>query len=351
MPLFHRLSTSGHSQPVGLEDQYAGPFRSTCWLIGGGPSLATLPIRQIAESPCPKMAVNLAGHGLLRPTFWTSYDPTVRFHRSIYLDAGITKFVHRRRAMDLVPDSSFKVCECPATYFFDRETGRGFDRLLDPLAEQIVDWNDSFVQALDLLYRLGFRRILLAGCDLQVRPAAAVIEQARCVGVEYQPGELLQDFFVRCARVGLTGLASGSEAIGPQYHFAERKPAASAIATDAHYFRIAQYLRLSRRCLALRGMELISVTPESRLNGSFPYRTVKSVLQDLRDDVGDPAGETTQGRYVRQPVRGSGAGLMRDFRAPNAAVPTPAARPAVAELVVAGEGWQACVPASPVEEG
>jgi hypothetical protein len=359
MPLFHRLSTSGKQTSVGLEEQYAGTTRSTCWLIGGGPSLTQLPTDQIAASPCPKLAVNLSGCGLIRPTFWTSYDPTVRFHRSIYLDAGITKFVHRRRAMDLVPETTFKVCECPATYVFDRDGARGFDNLLDPHAAGIIDWNDSLVQGIDILYRLGFRRILLAGCDLCVTPSSEVVDQARQRGVEYQPGELLQEFFQRCDQAGLRELTQQNESVGLQYHFDEQKSLAAATATDAHYFRIVQYLRLSRRNLALHGVELISVTPGSRLNGFFPYLPAKKVLQELRTEIGDPAREPTRGLYTeRSPRRCAEAGPMRDYRSPGTADPKPAQDvipPApVEELIVEREGWEPFAQrayAAPIEEG
>src|SRR5262245_23167651 len=91
--MFYRLHTDGTRTEVALADAYAGPTRTACWLIGGGPSLVELPCQAIARSPVPKFAVNLAGTRLLRPTFWTSYDPSARFHRSIYLDASVTKFV------------------------------------------------------------------------------------------------------------------------------------------------------------------------------------------------------------------------------------------------------------------
>ena len=127
--LFARLETDGNETAMRLEDLYAGPQPSACWLIGGGPSLSMLPTRRIAASALPKMSINLAGIRLLRPNFWTSYDPTARFHRSIYLDPGITKFVHRRRAMEIVPNSTFKVCECPNVLVFDRQK-RGYSEFV-----------------------------------------------------------------------------------------------------------------------------------------------------------------------------------------------------------------------------
>jgi len=296
--MFFRLHADGAVQPADLRDQFAGPTRTPCWLIGGGPSLADLPTASIAASPIPKFAVNLAGHGLLRPTFWTSYDPTIRFHRSIYLDPSIIKFVHRCRAMDLVPGTTFKVCEAPSTLFFHRAPQLGYRDFLAPRAEAIVDWQDSLVQAIDLAYRLGFRTLYLAGCDMCVRPSAQQLEVARSVGVDHRPGEPLKEFLDRCRRAGLTAGELDPLETGRQYHFDEAKPLAAAVQTDLHYFRVAQYLRLARRAIALAGLEIISVTPHSRLNDHFPYRSAADVLREIAQQIGDPRSETTRGQYT-----------------------------------------------------
>lgn len=343
-PLFYRLDTEQRVIPGGLEDAYGGPQRSACWLIGGGPSLNDLPCAEIAASPLPKLTVNLAGSGKLRPSFWTSYDPTVRFHRSIYLDPGVMKFVHRRRAMDLVPETAFKVCECPNTWFFDRDAGRGFSNFLAPLAPGLIDWADSLVQAIDLLYRLGFRSLYLAGCELRIDPSAAQRERARAAGMPDECWHTLADFVRKGTEFGITQAELEELAPPPAYHFAEEKSLTATIQTDAHYFRIAQCLRLSRRCLTQHGLELISVTPGSRLNDYFPYRPIEDVLQQIRATVGDPTAETTHGLYTQQTPRWKQAlQPMRDVKPPNwspsTALPVPAVVPATPELLVDGEGW------------
>lgn len=316
--MFYRLKTDGTRQDLDLRDVFAGPMKSACWLVGGGPSLAELPCTAIAQSPVAKLAINLGGARLIRANLWTSYDPSVRFHRSVYLDGSIWKFVHARRAMDLVPETTFKVCECPGVVFFDRDPQRGFADFLPPRGAGIVDWNDSFVQAIEVAYRLGFRVLYLAGCELHVRPSARQIERAREGGIEYVPRELLETFFERCAAAGMPRSAMEQLELPTQYHFDERKPLAAAIQTDLHYFRIAQYLRLSRRALSLAGMELVSVTPGSRLNDYFPYRSAGEVLLEIGETVGKPDEEPTRGLYTqvcqRQP---QGLGPMRDFRPHN----------------------------------
>jgi hypothetical protein len=321
--MFFRCDTDGTRTPVEVRGLFAGPMRSMCWIVGGGPSLQSMPCRDIASTPIPRFGVNLSGAGLLRPTIWTSYDPTARFHRSIYLDGSILKLVSVRRAMDLVPKSTFKVCESPNLLFFERVSGRGFHDFPpafattsskeDAGADGVVDWQDSLVQAIELAWWLGFRELVFIGCEMHVRPEPAHIRLAREQGVEYQAGELLKGFYERCAEKGLTQPMLEQSAAARPYHFDETKSLAATIQTDWHYFRVAQYLRLSRRAMALAGLELISATPDSRLNDFFPFRAVDDVIETMRHRVGNPLDETTRGKYSQaaKPVCGI---PMRDFK-------------------------------------
>lgn len=335
--LFFRLQTDQTQVPVALEDQYSGPQRTSCWLLGGGPSLSRLPLTEITQCPVPKMSINLAGTGLIRPTFWTSYDPSARFLKSIYLDPGITKFVHRRRGMDLVPETTFKVCECPNLYFFERDGARGFANFVSREHPGIVDWADSFVQGIDILYRLGFRRIFLAGSEMRVTPSPAQQELARLRGVLWDSGEPLSEFVKRCVRAGLSEQELDVVEKCSPYHFDEQKSIRAAANCDQHYFRIVQYLRLCRRSLALGGLELISVTPDSRLNDHFEYRPVEQVLSEIKQEIGDPELEQTRGLYhVIGPRQTRSVAAMRDFKPHNwpAETPKPGAAGVPAEMPV-----------------
>jgi hypothetical protein len=321
--MFFRIHSDGLRVPVDLAGHYAGPVTTSCWVIGGGPSLAAAPCDRIQLSPVPKFAVNLCGYGRIRPDLWTAYDPTVRFHRTTYLDASILKLLPARRATDVVPGTTFKVGDCPNTVFFERDGQRGFHDFPNCPATgdsdpRIVDWQDSLVQAIDLAWRLGFRRLLLIGCDMHVRPPEEHIRAAALAGVRYQPEELLRNFYDRCRGAGIEpDKLTAADAIQP-YHFDETKSLAAAMQTDFHYFRVAQYLRLSRRAMALAGLQLVSATPNSRLNAFFPYRPVDELLDDIVDEIGDPGRETTRGQYNRRAdsINEPGYG-MKDFRPHN----------------------------------
>ncbi|MEM9704363.1 MAG: hypothetical protein AAF907_18120, partial [Planctomycetota bacterium] len=316
---FFRLDTDRRRTGAGLDDVFAGPVPTPAWLVCGGPSLSAEVCRVIAGSPAPVMAVNLAGHGLLRPDMWTSYDPTCRFLRSLYLDASVRKFLHGRRASDLVPETTFKVCDSPDVYFFDRDVGRVFGSLIDFGSERIVDWADSMAQAIDILSRLGFRKIYLAGADLYVRPSDEQVEAADGRGVIYQERMPLDEFASACRSAGLSEADLAALPAGRQYHFSESKPWGSAVQTDRHYFRVVQWLRQSRRNLALHGIELISVTPGSRLNDHFESATVAEADAAIRRAVGDPAAEVTEGLYhTAAPRLPEGCGPKRDIPPLNA---------------------------------
>jgi hypothetical protein len=313
--LFYRLHTDRTRADVPLENMFAGPIPAACWLIGGGPSLNRLPHREISDSPIPQMCVNLAGTRLMRPTFWTSYDPSVRFHRSVYLDPGVMKFVHRRRSMDLVPETTAKICECPNTVFFDRDINRGFADFLSPAHAGIVDWADSMAQAIDILYRLGFRVIYLAGCEMQICPSRAQKRLAAEAGVSYSSGQLLIDFLRDCEKAGVKAEDLDELQTGPHYHFDEHKPLRAAANTDYHYVRVAQYLRLARRSMSIAGLQLISVTPHSRLNDYLSYIPARRALRSIEQTIGNPQTEPVRGLYRQtEPRHPRRLGPMRDFR-------------------------------------
>jgi len=312
--MFYQLTTDHRARQVDLHNFCGAPFRSPCWIIGGGPSLTQLPLSTIANSPAPKFMINLAGSGHLRPNFWTSYDPTARFHRSIYCDPSVVKFVHRCRATDIVPETTYKVAECPSVFFFDRQKDIGYADFLSSRTN-ITDWQDSLVQAIDIAYRLGFRDIYLAGTEMFITPSQRWLAIAQQNGVSYRTGELLNDFANRCEKAGMSRQLLEKLSTDSQYHFAENKPLAAAIQTDFHYFRVAQYLRLARRAIADAGLSITSVTPVSRLNDFFPQCDVPEAVNRIHDTIGNPASEQTAGRYTDSENRLPPLFCnMRDFR-------------------------------------
>lgn len=319
--MFFRLDADLNRRPVDLIDHYAGPRATGCWIVGGGPSLTMLPLDRIADSMAPVFAVNLAGSRLLRPDFWTAYDPSARFHRTTYLDSRVLKILPRRRATDLVPETTFKLHDCPNTVFFELE-GRRYGDAIAPGQNAVLDWADSFVMAIDIAYRLGFRRLYLAGCDMRVNVSHELSLCAAHHGLEPIEKESLMELADRLHAKDVSLEEFGRDVSTGVYHFDETKSLAAAITTDRHYFRIAQSLRLARHCFSQAGLELISVTPGSRLNDYLPYQSVDAVCDELCNVWGDRNKEYEQGRYaLTGPRLPPLSGPMRDFPPPVREVP------------------------------
>lgn len=339
--LFYRCSTDGRVFDCShLENSYGGVAPSSVWIVGGGPSLLSAPTETIKESPAPKFGVNLAGRGpdgewpLIRPTMWTCFDPTARFHRSIFLDASIQKFLLGGRRMDLVPGGSEKSCECPNTYFVNHET-RGYLDSFGQHHRKILHMLDSFIQGLDISFRLGFRRIYCVGTDMRIRPSEEQIAYAESLGVVYDRekgltiwtndkkqemrSDRLMDFRDRVKEMGKfkdrSSAALALEKVGRerQYSFDESKRFMAACACDNHYWDRIQYLRLCRRTMALNGIELISCTPGSRLNDIFPYMDPFEASRRILSDVGDPSKEISLGAYSGDEKPGSHLPFHKDL--------------------------------------
>ena len=99
--VFRRIDSYETSADSGIEDSWLGPVPMPVWLCGSGPSLTPEIAAHVRRSGAPVMCVNFSGRGpdgtepMLRPDFWTAFDPTARFHRSIFLNPRTTKFVPR----------------------------------------------------------------------------------------------------------------------------------------------------------------------------------------------------------------------------------------------------------------
>ncbi len=322
--LFQRAETDGTLHPCEfLKDAYGGAFTTACIIVGAGPSLRDFPVEDIAKSPIPTFGVNFSGRDkdgnepLIVPDFWTSYDPNPRFAPSIYLNPSITKFVHLGYRMDLVPDTSYKMCDCPGMYFIENEH-RGYGDYLRWSATKVLNARDSFVQALDIAFHLGFRRLYTVGTDMRVRLSPAQLEFASGNGIEIRDErwkitsgdgkkewwsdkltslcEALVEKKVAADRNELDKLFAECDR-EEQYSFSEEKPFRQACHTDEHYYWVIQQLRQARKSISQAGVQLVNCTPGSRLADYFPTADITDVLIDEVSSIGDPRHEKTFGRY------------------------------------------------------
>lgn len=161
-------------------------------LFCGGPSLAATDLRPFFEPWVDRAAVNNAG-ALVRPHWWFAVDHPNRFHQDIWLDPTVRKFSprdHRQCAVRARVDGAFAplgrvASACPSVAFYRRH--RSFDHV-EWLSEETLSWgcdrdracslgergaSSVMFVALKILLVLGYRAIVLVGCDWMMDPAGA----------------------------------------------------------------------------------------------------------------------------------------------------------------------------------
>lgn len=307
--LLYRTDTDKNRIDVSpvLCDSYPG---GSCWIIGAGPSLLNLSdqdIERIQNSPAAKFAVNHGGRRkdgswIIKPTHWTSYDPTDKFSQALYNDPSIVKFVSGTRSMDVVPDDTRKLCDAPNMYFITKED-RPYSRMFDRNAQAVLDCRDSFIQAIDIAFRLGFRRLYCIGTELKINPSPEQRAYIESFGLTFEDdllkrrdGYLTDRLSEMVEEVRIkAGMPSKGQATAKlfedkgredQYCFGDRKAFAAAVSCDGHYWERVQFLRLGRRCMELNGLELYSCTPKSRLNSVFKYLPVWQAVAEIQGRTG-----------------------------------------------------------------
>lgn len=298
-----------------LINSYAGIEPTPVWILGSSDTLTQEEMDLINASDIPVFGMNYSGRGKdgegwkIKPDYWTCFDPTPRFHKSIFLDPSIMKFVRDGRHLDLIPETNHKLCDAPNTYFFPSEN-RDYANFFSEEHQTINHSLDSFIQALDIAYRLGFRTFYCVNTELKIRPSEAQIELAKSHGVEYENGmvhriepkerivggklqsyvddywsDLLMDFVRECLK---NQVATSEEKLyekmesldrETQYSFNELKSFRAAVLSDNHYFERVQYLRLARKNMSLKGISLSTCSGTSRLSPWFNHVSVQSACE------------------------------------------------------------------------
>ena len=174
-------------QSLSLEDWYRGKH---AFLVCGGPSLATMPLNEMARPGIVSMGVNNSW-GIWRPTLWCCADDPGQFLDVCWKDPSIIKFtpiahlntpLAVRRADGTFRRSMYKASEMPGVLYFRR------NNRFDPatfFTEGTVNWGAGekitdaigirasrsvMLIALRLLFYLGFRHIYIVGADFHMAP-------------------------------------------------------------------------------------------------------------------------------------------------------------------------------------
>ncbi|MEX2577453.1 MAG: hypothetical protein WD342_00225 [Verrucomicrobiales bacterium] len=168
--VFVGTAAGGAMAPAGL---YAG---GTVFLCLNGPSFDGGTRGLLAERPgVVTFCVNNGGHGF-RPDLWTCVDAPDRFMESIWADGRISKFV----PVEFFGKSSVR--DAPGPLVRERPNVWGYGRndrfrAARFLREPTFNWGNHksrgggrsvMLVALRIAWELGFRRVVLVGCDFRM---------------------------------------------------------------------------------------------------------------------------------------------------------------------------------------
>lgn len=188
---------------TGLEGIY-GPG-GTVFLCLNGPSFDEGTRRVLARRPgVATFCVNNGAHGF-RPDLWACVDAPERFMDSIWMDPTVLKFVPAERMGERLLSSPISPSQCPRVYAFARNDCFNAATFL---TEETINWGNHqdrgggrsvMLVGLRIAYELGFRRVVLLGCDFHMsethRYWFAEQRTARAIRNNLTSYEILTGFF------------------------------------------------------------------------------------------------------------------------------------------------------------
>lgn len=173
------LFTQDH-HPLWLGDIYRG---RSVFLICSGPSFNELDHEKLKQPGIVTMGLNNSPR-TFRPHMWCSVDSPDHWIRSIWLDPKIMKFVPISHASKTVFNSDkwafmdTRVGDCPNVVYYKRNE---HFQARQYLWEDCINWGNHkdhgggrsvMLAAIRILFILGFRRVYLLGCDMNMTPEA-----------------------------------------------------------------------------------------------------------------------------------------------------------------------------------
>ena len=149
-------------------------------LVGGAPSLKEQPIELLEQRGLLTMAMNNAAMHF-RPTLWVSGDNPHCYDPQILADPTIMKFAPACHARVNLEDLGCKYLAVPNIYFYIQEADIPWEQYLE--CKNNIPWyNNTLLVAINILYQLGIRRIVLAGSDFGFNNNGDMYAHETCLG-------------------------------------------------------------------------------------------------------------------------------------------------------------------------
>jgi len=162
--VFYRYTKGAARMACDLDGLYEG---QDLYLLGGAPILKHLPLDQLRKPGIVTLAVNNVPYVFPKPRLWLALDKPVCFSPHVYMDPSITKFTTISRRDMRVYEEGPKVWQCPNLFMFGTKTDFTVQDFLRQ-DRDLVWWKSVFPCALQLAWRLGFKRIHLVGCSFEL---------------------------------------------------------------------------------------------------------------------------------------------------------------------------------------
>jgi len=272
-PIF--FTQDGHN--LWLGDLYKG---YSCFLILGGPSFGELLKQKWQfnnDEVSTEYLLDYPGHCTMavnnsvktyRPNLWVSVDNPQRFIKSIFLDPKIQKIIpichtnkklfdnEKWEVMDLTPS------ECPNVIYYRRNSCFNAEQYL---FEDTVNWGSNkneggsrsvMLAAIRILFQLGFRKVYLLGCDLDMDE-------------------------------------------NKKYHFDQDRSKASINGNNATYELLKQRFEELQPIFLENNFLIYNCNKESKLK-VFPYKSFIDCILDSTQNIPNIKTERTAGLYDRQ---------------------------------------------------
>lgn len=164
--MFYRYTPAGARIAVDLEGFYQG---QTLFLLGGNPKLLNA-LHLLTLPGVITLAMNNVPAIFHRPTLWIGADKPACFSSRFLARPETLKFTMLSRRDEVIDDGR-RVRELPSLLFFGASEGATYETFLASRRD-LTWWKSTFMLALQLAYRLGFRRVYLVGCafDMDHKP-------------------------------------------------------------------------------------------------------------------------------------------------------------------------------------
>lgn len=216
----------------------------TLFLAGGAPSLLKEDISKLGQPGISLMAINnTASIFPFGVDFWIGCDKPGCYSPRILLDPRPMKFsIIAKKRFTFMPNQfrEYRLQDCPNMYFFGTHEKFTHNTLLKK-DRDFVWWKNTFWVAIQIAYRLGFRKVYLIGCSFNIGE-----------GKHYSYDFTLDEY---------------------QKNYNQRL-----------YAQTITLMNLAKQHFDEKGFQVISATPDSTLNDTYPCVSFDDAIEEALKD-------------------------------------------------------------------